>query len=153
MARGRHRHRAGRTVNRPENERIGPVEARWHGRGAKGDKGEQGDRGPARLAPRVSRALVFLFLLPTLIAVAVAAGLVVQARDQQAAQAREARQQQAEQARQGKLIEQKLCTSFSRLAALKPPAGAPGKNPSRAYLQGEHAILVGLGTDLGCRGE
>ncbi|HMG62696.1 MAG TPA: hypothetical protein VK599_07090 [Streptosporangiaceae bacterium] len=131
-------------MTRPENERIGPVEARWQTRGAKGDpgsQGERGERGPVRLAPGLSRALVFLFLLPTLIAIAVAAGLVVQARDQQATQAR-----------QGRITEQKLCATFGQLAALRPPPGNPAANPSRAYLQAEHATLVRLGTDLGCKG-
>ena len=58
----------------------------------------------------------------------------------------------AAQQRQGQLIEQKLCTTFGKLAALKPPPGNPRTNPSRAYLQDEHATLVQLGTDLGCKG-
>jgi hypothetical protein len=61
-------------------------------------------------------------------------------------------EQQAAQQRQGVLLEQKLCTTFGRLAALKPPPGNPVANPSRAYLQEEHAALVDLGSDLGCRG-
>ena len=63
--------------------------------------------------------------------------------------------QQAQNAagrREGVLIEQKLCTTFGVLAALKPPAGNPRTNPSRAYLQGQHDALVQLGTDLGCKG-
>lgn len=59
--------------------------------------------------------------------------------------------QQEQLARQqGELLEQKLCTSFSRLADLKPPAGNPATNPSRAYLQQQHTALDTLGTDLGC---
>jgi hypothetical protein len=56
----------------------------------------------------------------------------------------------AAQQRAGAAIEQKLCASFGHLAALKPPAGNPRTNPSRAYLQEEHATLDQLGTDLGC---
>jgi hypothetical protein len=57
---------------------------------------------------------------------------------------------QGEQQRQGQALERKLCTTFGRLAALKPPAGSPGSNPSRAYLQRQHATLAEIGTDLGC---
>lgn len=61
-------------------------------------------------------------------------------------------EQQAAQQRQGLVLERKLCGSFGKLAALQPPPGNPQTNPSRAYLQEEHAALVGLGQDLGCRG-
>lgn len=54
-------------------------------------------------------------------------------------------------AKAGLLIEAKLCSTFGRLAALKPPPGDPKTNPSRAFLQDEHATLVQLGDDLGCR--
>ena len=57
----------------------------------------------------------------------------------------------AQQQKQSRLIDQKLCTTFGKMAALKPPAGNPKLNPSRAYEQGEHAILDQLGTDLGCK--
>ena len=53
--------------------------------------------------------------------------------------------------RAGMVLEQKLCATFGRLAALKPPGGNPKLYPSRGYLQEEHATLVSLGTDLGCR--
>lgn len=45
----------------------------------------------------------------------------------------------------------KLCLTFHRLSALKPPPGDPAKNPSRAYEQEQHDTLVQLGTDLGCQ--
>ena len=64
----------------------------------------------------------------------------------QAAQQRE----EAEQRQAGVILEQKLCTTFGKLAANMPPAGNPRKNPSRAYDQNQHAILDELGTDLGC---
>jgi hypothetical protein len=57
---------------------------------------------------------------------------------------------QAEQQAAGAALERKLCTTFGKLGALKPPAGNPATNPSRAYLQGQHDTLVELGTDLGC---
>lgn len=57
---------------------------------------------------------------------------------------------QAEQQAAGAALERKLCTTFGRLAANKPPAGNPVTNPSRAYEQENHAILDELGDDLGC---
>ena len=57
---------------------------------------------------------------------------------------------QSSQQQQGQMIEQKLCQTFGTLAALKPPAGSPKANPSRAYLQAQHDALAKLGTDLGC---
>ena len=50
------------------------------------------------------------------------------------------------------MLEQRLCTTLSRLAALQPPPGSPADNPSRAYLQGEHTVLAQLGPDVGCKG-
>lgn len=58
--------------------------------------------------------------------------------------------QQAQQ-RQGRLVEHSICTTLGKLAALKPPAGNPATNPSRAYEDSLHATLDQLGPDLGCR--
>jgi hypothetical protein len=66
---------------------------------------------------------------------------------------------QAGQQRQGELLEQKLCTSLEPLAGvarLKPPAGNPADNPSRAFEQQlvvKLAPLAQLGPDLGCKGK
>jgi hypothetical protein len=57
---------------------------------------------------------------------------------------------QAAQRRQGISVEHKICATLQRLTALKPPAGDPGKNPSRAYEDDLHATLDQLGPDLGC---
>jgi hypothetical protein len=57
---------------------------------------------------------------------------------------------QASQKRQGLLVEEKLCKTFGNLAALKPPPGDPKTNPSRAYDQGVHTVLSGVGPDIGC---
>lgn len=51
----------------------------------------------------------------------------------------------------GVQVELKLCTTLDKLAALKPPPGNAQANPSRAYLQQEHATLAELGIDLGCQ--
>jgi hypothetical protein len=51
---------------------------------------------------------------------------------------------------QGKIMVQKICTTFGRLGDLQPPPGDPRANPSQAYLRQLHAQLVELGTDLGC---
>ena len=73
------------------------------------------------------------------------------ARQENAFQASQRQEQQARQ-RAGETVEAKLCSTFGKLAALKPPPGDPARNPSRAFLQSEHDTLVQLGADLGCRG-
>lgn len=50
----------------------------------------------------------------------------------------------------GQVVEQKLCTTFGNLAALQPPKGSQGTNPSRAYEQKLHAILAGVSDDINC---
>jgi hypothetical protein len=60
-------------------------------------------------------------------------------------------QQRAQQAAAGRVVEAKLCATFSSLGAIKPPGGSPAGNPSRAYEQQLSAKLVELGTDIGCR--
>ena len=74
--------------------------------------------------------------------------LEVQA-SQSAIQAAQHREQVLQQ-RAGAILGEKLCTTFGKLAALKPPAGNPKTNPSRAYLQGQHDTLDEIGVDLGC---
>jgi hypothetical protein len=124
-------------------------------RGAKGEPGERGERGLSRVQ---GRAVVFLFALCV-------AGIVVSLlwtahevnsnaaaqRSQQAAQQRQAAAEQAAQQRSAAAVGAKLCTMGAKLAALKPPAGNPLTNPSRAYLQQQAAVLAGLGPDLGCK--
>ena len=73
-------------------------------------------------------------------------------RHQQAEQLAAQHREQAAAQRAAALIEQKLCLSLGRLAALRPPAGNPADNPSRAFEQAQHAILAGLGPDIGCKG-
>jgi hypothetical protein len=58
--------------------------------------------------------------------------------------------EQASQQHQGQMLEQKLCSSLDKQAELKPPGGSPANNPSRAYLQQQHAVLAELGPDVGC---
>lgn len=59
--------------------------------------------------------------------------------------------EQGSQQRQGAVIEQRLCTTLDRLAALQPPAGNPAVNPSRAFDQKLYLTLAELGPDVGCR--
>jgi hypothetical protein len=54
------------------------------------------------------------------------------------------------QVRQGQVTQQKLCQTFAKLGALKPPSGDPRNNPSRAFDQNLHGTLVELGNDVGC---
>lgn len=70
---------------------------------------------------------------------------------QQVLYERSQQREQRAQKRAGEAVEQKLCLTLGRLAALKPPPGDPGANPSRAFEQQQHAILARLGPDIGCR--
>jgi hypothetical protein len=58
-------------------------------------------------------------------------------------------QQVAEQKAAAKEIGE-LCATFGKVAELKPPPGSQAQNPSRAYLQDEHADLARVVPDLGC---
>ena len=115
-------------------------------RGAQGNQGNRGERG--QLSRVQGRAVVILFLLAALSG---AGNLLWTAHEVNAATAAQ-HQEQAAQQRQGAMIEQRLCTSLARLAALKPPPGNPAKNPSRAFDDEQHAVLAQLGADVGCEG-
>lgn len=54
------------------------------------------------------------------------------------------------QEEQGRMVEVKLCATLDKLAALKPPAGPAGTNPSRAYEQELSMTLAQLKPDIGC---
>ena len=60
------------------------------------------------------------------------------------------RREQAAQRKQGEQELRTLCTTFGKAAALKPPAGNPRTNPSRAYLQGQHVAWTAVVADLHC---
>lgn len=60
-------------------------------------------------------------------------------------------QEQAAQRKQGEQELRTLCSTFGRLGDLRPPPGAPGKNPSRKYLQTQHDILAQISIDLRCQ--
>jgi len=105
-------------------------------RGERGERGEPGRRLPAGQA----RAIVYLFLVNTVLVVAGYLLLSSAVHHEQAAQRA-----------QGQIAERKLCTTLGRLAELHPPAGPPSSNPSRAYLQDLHTTLAQLGPDIGCR--
>jgi hypothetical protein len=59
----------------------------------------------------------------------------------------------AQQKQSGQVVENKICTTLARLAALKPPADASAANPSRVYDVQLHDVLAGLGPDLSCPGK
>ena len=127
MVRRRHRNRTEHPLNRPENERIGPVEARWRGeRGAKGDKGERGLTGG--LSAKVQRALLFLFLLPSLIAVIAVYGVIRQ--DQASSRVR--------------------CESLAQVVSIPVPVPVTD-NPSREWVARYSQIQRQRGEQLGCR--
>jgi len=55
----------------------------------------------------------------------------------------------AQQHRQAATEERKLCVSFGKLAALKPPAaGDPAREPAKVFLQGLHVRLDEIGADV-----
>lgn len=95
-------------------------------------------------------AYVALLAFQVILSVSVLLGWVAYYHSSQASQQRQAAQQAASQQRQGEQLEAKLCASLARQAELKPPGGSPLNNPSRAYLQQQHAVLAELGPDIGC---
>jgi hypothetical protein len=116
------------------------------GRLPAGPRGEQGERGERGLSRLQGRAIVVLFLIAALSGVGNLFWTNHQVTTDRSAQ----QAQQAAQRRQGEMLEQKLCTSLAKQAALKPPGGSPSVNPSRAYLQAQHDVLAQLGPDVGC---
>jgi hypothetical protein len=119
--------------------------------GRQGNQGNRGEQGMTGLSRAVRWALVFLFALPVILAGVNLLWTAHEVHSSQAAiHAEQAREQLAQQ-RAGAVLGEKLCLTFGRLAALKPPPGNPETNPSRAYDQEQHATLDELGTDLGCR--
>lgn len=118
--------------------------------GNRGEQGNQGDQGPSGLSRSVGLALVYLFVLAAVLG---GASLLWTAHEVHASQAAIQAAQHREQVIQqqaGAVLGRKLCITFGKLAALKPPPGSAARNPSRAYLQDQHDTLVQLGTDLGC---
>jgi hypothetical protein len=123
-------------------------------RGPQGEPGEQGERGKpgaASLSSPVRRSLVFMFALAVILAASGLFWINHAVHDSQAAIQAAQHREQVMQQQAGTVLEEKLCTTFGKLAALRPPPGNPKTNPSRAYLQAEHATLTQLGTDLGCK--
>jgi hypothetical protein len=151
-----------RGLDRSQRRALVSSEKRLAVQGPKGNRGERGEKGESGLSWRVVRAVLFLFFLSVALG---ASGLFwinhavnTSAAAIRAGQAREQAEQQAEQHREQEAQLQAataefraLCTTFTKLAALKPPQGNPATNPSRAYLQGQHDTLDQLGTDLGCK--
>jgi type II secretory pathway pseudopilin PulG len=127
-------------------------------RGVQGKQGKQGERGERGLSRLQGRAVVVLFVIAAALggfnlfwtAHEVNAASAAQ-QHEQASQQQQAAQQQAAQRAQGAAFERRLCTTLGRLAALAPPPGSPLNNPSRAYLQAQHAVLAELGPDVGCK--
>lgn len=103
------------------------------------------------MSPGAKISVVVLFVLALAVGILAYLAAVGYYHREQGAQQRQAAQQQAAQKAQAAAFERRLCTTLGRLAALQPPPGSPLDNPSRAYLQAQHAVLAELGTDVGCR--
>jgi hypothetical protein len=125
------------------------MEAMW--RGQKGDKGDRGEKGQRGLPRNQARAVVYLFLLNLALFVTLAAGLFHYVHSTRAGLAAQAHAQQVAQRKAGQLIEKSLCADLGTMAAIRPPAGNPAANPSRAYEQDEARAWAGLVRDLGCK--
>jgi hypothetical protein len=119
--------------------------------GRQGNQGNRGEQGTSGLSRSVRRALVFMFGLAVILAAFGLFWINHAVHDSQAAIQEAQHREQVMQQQAGTVLEEKLCTTFGKLAALRPPPGNPKTNPSRAYLQAEHATLTQLGTDLGCK--
>ena len=119
--------------------------------GPQGKQGERGKPGAAGLSRSTARSLVFMFALAVILAASGLFWINHAVHDSQAAIQAAQHREQVMQQQAGAILEAKLCTTFRELAALKPPAGDPGRNPSRKYEQEEHATLDQLGADLGCK--
>ena len=102
------------------------------------------------MSPGAKISVVVLFVLALAVGIAAYLAAIGYYHREQGAQERQAAQQKAAQQAQGAAFEHRLCTSLGRLAALQPPPGSAAGNPSRAYLQAEHAVLAELGSDVGC---
>lgn len=100
---------------------------------------------------RGAYAYVALALVSVVLSAASLLGAISYYHASQASQQRQDAAVAASQKAQSEAFEQKLCATLDRLAALKPPPGSPAGNPSRAYLQQQHAVLAELGPDVGCR--
>ena len=116
-----------------------------------GPRGPQGERGEQGMTAGARRAVISLFAFTLVLA---GLNLFWTAHEvnasRSAIQAEHAREQ-AEQRQAGAVLGGKLCLTFGKLAALKPPPGPAAENPSRAFEQELHATLDELGADLGCK--
>lgn len=66
------------------------------------------------------------------------------------AQEQEHSSQVRAQQQASRVVEGKLCNTFHKLGAVKPPAGDPMKDPHLAFDMNLHSTLVELGADVGC---
>lgn len=118
--------------------------------GQPGPKGDKGDRGEG-MTKGAKQAIVFLFAMTLVLAVANLLFTAHYTNDTQARLAQQQAAQQAAQRRAGLLIEEKICADVGTMASIVPPAGSAAANPSRAFEQDEHEAWAGLYADLGCK--
>lgn len=141
-------------MNGPENERIGPVEARWQG-GQKGDKGDKGERGPG-LSQAVRRGIVGLFILGAAFGLLGIYGQVradLRIDRQQAtinAQQHMIARQQRELAAQDAASARVRCESIAQIVSIPVPVPVRD-NPSREWVYRYVRIQRQRGRHLGCK--
>jgi hypothetical protein len=137
---------------------MGEQDKRLAFQGPRGEQGQQGDRGeqgtagaPGLSHPVPGRAVVWMFGFAVVLAVVGLFWINHEVHVTSAAIQSGRQREQVSQQRDGAMLELRLCTTFGKLAALKPPAGNPKTNPSRAFDDNLHDTLDQLGTDLGCK--
>ena len=108
-------------------------------RGERGEPGQRGEPGARGLTRAQGWAIIFLFSVAVLLG---GGALFWTSHETDVAQ--------AAQQRQSAETERKLCRTLGMAAALRPPAGDPAANPSRAFEQGEHRVWVQAIADIGC---
>jgi hypothetical protein len=121
-------------------------------RGPQGQRGEQGRPGAEGRAgtPGISqgskRAIIALLVL----VLVVGAGNLWASWDEVHSFKQQLHAQQVTEQKTAAREIGELCATFGKVALLKPPAGNPKTNPSRAFDQSVHADLAEVNPDLKC---
>ena len=115
-------------------------------RGQQGRTGERGRAGTPAISRGSRRAVIALLVLVLL----VGGGNLLGSWEQVHSFKQQLHAQQVADQKSATREIRELCATFGKVAELKPPPGSQAQNPSRAYLQDEHADLARVVPDLGC---